>query len=160
MQGPILNVTIQEKKAPERKRDHGYKHGWFLWGLIPRPHASVGLRHSHHELQGLWEMCSSLCPEENENVFWPTRKFLLHFMTCFLKFLLQLMVTPSECCRLLLLKTYSKHQLSGWYFYSSLQLLIIVFYNYLFIWLHQVLVTAHRIFLASCGIFHSHPWTL
>ena len=66
--------------APERKRDHGYKHGWFLWGLIPRPHASVGLSHSCRELQGLWKVCSSLCPEGKENVFWPTWKSLLQIL--------------------------------------------------------------------------------
>ena len=68
------------RKAPERKRDHGYKHGWFLWGLIPRPHASVGLSHSCRELQGLWKVCSSLCPEGKENVFWPTWKSLLQIL--------------------------------------------------------------------------------
>ena len=34
------------------------------------------------------------------------------------------------------------------------------FLKYLFIWLHWVLVVAHRVFFASCRIFHCSTWTL
>jgi len=39
----------------------------------------------------------------------------------------------------------------------SLEVLFLFFFlkkKYLFIWLHQVLVAAHGIFVSACGIFH------
>ena len=45
-----------------------------------------------------------------------------------------------------------KHLLS-----FSLEVLFLFFFfkkKYLFIWLHQVLVAAHGIFVSSCGVFH------
>ena len=32
--------------------------------------------------------------------------------------------------------------------------------KYLFIWLHQVLVAAHGVFVESCEIFHCGTWSL
>ena len=35
-----------------------------------------------------------------------------------------------------------------------------LFFNYLFLWLHWVLVVACRLFVTSRGIFHHSTWTL
>ena len=46
------------------------------------------------------------------------------------------------------------------YLYASIIKDIVSFFFNLFIWLHQILVAAHWIFVASCEIFCCSAWTL